>query len=129
MTNTGTIIARSSGQEALVGRKANDDKELGIAASSLNIVLTPDNGPDNGSVQPARIVVAIPVTGFPVTVAVSLDRDEILAPWRASLTYYGLAMLLPSLAGVAATMLARRQRRALEVSEASLRVKVAELRN
>jgi signal transduction histidine kinase len=128
LTNTGTIIARSSGQDVLVGRKADDDKELGIAASSLSTVLTPDNGPDNGSVQPARIVVTMPVTGFPVTVAVSLDRDEILAPWRANLAYYGLAMLLPSLAGVAATMLAGRQRRALEVSEASLQVKVAELR-
>jgi two-component system, cell cycle sensor histidine kinase PleC len=37
-------------------------------------------------------------------------------------------MLLPSLAGIAAIMLARRQQRALEASEASLRVKVAELK-
>jgi hypothetical protein len=76
LTNTGTIIARSSGQDAMIGRKVDDDEELGIAASSSSTVSVPDNG----SVRPARIVVAIPVTGFPVTVAVSLDRDEILAP-------------------------------------------------
>ncbi|WP_207477774.1 sensor histidine kinase [Arenibaculum pallidiluteum] len=103
----GLVLARTGGLEDRIGRPAGRDPELSPA--------------------PGRLRAAFAVPEFPLTVIVSMEAADALRPWHDKLPYFGLVMVLPSVAGLAALALIRRNQRALDASRQALERHVAEL--
>src|SRR5690242_19007276 len=73
-----------------------------------------------------RLTVRAAVRNAPLWVMVSVDKGAVLGRWRAKLPFYGLAMLLPTLAAALSDVSARRRHTALRQQAAELAALAAE---
>lgn len=109
-TLDGTIIARSPRGDAPIGQPLATDAAFHHGHATASVTAG------------GRLLFAEPVPGFPLTVHVSLDREEILHEWLGRDGDLILGMVVPSIAALGLIALLMRQQRIQAESEARYRL-------